>query len=550
MELSTQINNTCSSRKSGIFKLVVIILIPFLPLACIRKVREKVFVNAVAAGDLKTVQSLLEKHPALANTIIHQKAGGLPVLCFAIQKGHTGIVRLLLSKGADPNVGTRSWGPLHLAASRGHVDMIRLLIQNGADVNGDNSSFPHCPLASAAFAKGPQAARLLIENGADVNFRNSEGAAPLHKMAAVGNVRAAGLLIANGAEVNASDKRGFTPLHRAAQECQTQFIAFLIENGATINARAKNGHTPLGYGIWWRTDTRAYPARPQFYEMLTLLISKGSHYKIDHVVRVPDLQRAADLLDRNPELINAKDPHGDPLLFCAIREGHPKAVDLLIKRSTRLDTTGKFGDPPLHAAAYAGNPETVRLLLQAGANVNKKGAHGELALHWVSKRGRRPAKNHDDSYIQVAKMLIDAGSDLEVPAEKPRPDMWCGIARPFDQIASQLRWLKAQNKPGQKYVPPWLAFNIGDTPLHSAARWGRPGLVGLLIEAGAKIDTKNEYGQTPLHYAIAFKHIEVVKYLLNAGADPTAKMNNGISALKLASKVKDQQIIKLLRAHR
>lgn len=52
-----------------------------------------------------------------------------------------------------------------------------------------------------------------------------------------------------------------------------------------------------------------------------------------------------------------------------------------------------------------------------------------------------------------------------------------------------------------------------------------------LLEAGADINAKGEYGWTALMYASRLGHIETVKLLLEAGADPNAKDENGYTAL-------------------
>ncbi len=66
----------------------------------------------------------------------------LVVACF---QGHTGIVRLLIDAGADPDSPfeidvagetVKQWGhPLWLAANRGHYDVVKLLLERGANPN-------------------------------------------------------------------------------------------------------------------------------------------------------------------------------------------------------------------------------------------------------------------------------------------------------------------------------------------------------------------------------------------------------------------------------
>ena len=68
----------------------------------------------------------------------------------------------------------------------------------------------------------------------------------------------------------------------------------------------------------------------------------------------------------------------------------------------------------------------------------------------------------------------------------------------------------------------------GSTPLHLAAKHGRPSLMEILIKQGARIDVKNRAGNTPLHMAVLSDggdneestRLREVLILLKEGADP------------------------------
>ena len=428
--------------------------------------------------------------------------------------------------------------------------MIPLLIEKGDDPNRAISA-----------SQDVKTLRILLNHGANVNHRNNkDNGTPLHEIADeyIPNIELLEILISRGADVNAKDKYGRTPLHHASHRCKLKMVEFLIEHGADVNAINKSGRTPLQNLIINSTDSRNAPLinQPEFYTMTKLLISKGSHFTAVDLVRAGDLEGLKKLLKTHPEQIQMKDYWRDPLLFCAIREGHSQIVNYLIKQGADLNALGKHDEPALHAAAYAGNLETVKILLQRGVDVNQKGDCGELALHWAAGR-RAINKDKEDSYDKIEKLLIESGSDLNITAREDGPDLNArtGQKEPVNQINEMFRFVNTNKRMElmgitdyQLIGPRYLHFGVGDTPLHSAARWGRINIVKQLIQAGAKIDPQNSLGQTPMHYAIAFQHVEVVKSLINAGANPKIKMNDGTSGLKLACKIDDKQIIELLKA--
>jgi Ankyrin repeats (3 copies) len=74
-----------------------------------------------------------------------------------------------------------------------------------------------------------------------------------------------------------------------------------------------------------------------------------------------------------------------------------------------------------------------------------------------------------------------------------------------------------------------------DTPLFSAARFGREDLADVLIAAGADLEAPNELDDRPLHAAATYGRAAVVKLLINRGADVHARGSGGKTALHAAA---------------
>jgi ankyrin repeat protein len=85
--------------------------------------------------------------------------------------------------------------------------------------------------------------------------------------------------------------------------------------------------------------------------------------------------------------------------------------------------------------------------------------------------------------------------------------------------------------------------------LLEAAYGGHVGLVRLLVERGAGLETSDMFGNTPLRVAAAGGHEELVSILLHSGADITRSSEQGWTALSSASIYGHLLIIRLLLQH-
>ena len=93
-------------------------------------------------------------------------------------------------------------------------------------------------------------------------------------------------------------------------------------------------------------------------------------------------------------------------------------------------------------------------------------------------------------------------------------------------------------------------FNtLGKKPLHIAAEGGNKEIVEILINNGANINAKDEYGETPLMSACKMGRNEVADFLIKNGANVNEKSNLGNSPLSLAKKQGHKEIAELLIAN-
>ncbi|RYP80672.1 hypothetical protein DL769_002354 [Monosporascus sp. CRB-8-3] len=86
----------------------------------------------------------------------------------------------------------------------------------------------------------------------------------------------------------------------------------------------------------------------------------------------------------------------------------------------------------------------------------------------------------------------------------------------------------------------------GQTPLSLAASFGYEAVVELLLNKGADIKAKDEFGRTPLSLAALYGHKAVLELLLDKGADIKAKDEFGRTPLSLAARNGYETVVKLL----
>jgi hypothetical protein len=121
-------------------------------------------------GNKTMVDLVLSNNPSAVKPI---DDNSLNPLIIAINKKDASLVKMLLEKGADPNLVTGST-PLNTAISSGKADIVQLLIESGAKVNvrGDNGKMP---IEEAVFWSKLDIVKMLLDKGANPNEKDANG---------------------------------------------------------------------------------------------------------------------------------------------------------------------------------------------------------------------------------------------------------------------------------------------------------------------------------------------------------------------------------------
>ncbi len=172
--------------------------------------------KAAIKGKLDRVRRLLDDGADVDCRDVNQ----LTPLYFAASHGFNDICRLLLERGADPNVGKSGdieGSALTQAAVWGHFDTVKTLIEFKADPNATGYERRNA-LHEAIWKGHADMAKFLIEAGAATNGKSRLGATPFHDAIANGMHGTALELARHGADVDARNDQGITVRDKAAEK--------------------------------------------------------------------------------------------------------------------------------------------------------------------------------------------------------------------------------------------------------------------------------------------------------------------------------------------
>lgn len=250
--------------------------------------------------------------------------------------------------------------PLMQAVLYADADSARLLLERGADPNIRNEAGATALMWAV---DDLEKTRLLIENGADVNARSDDGRTPLLIAAALfANTDVVKLLLDRGADLSAKspDPRGYrTVLSEAARTGDPALLRLLIERGADVKSA----------GVVAFLNA----ARADCTKCLEILIAGADRATLTRAAAIlsppnGDGRLVKPLLDRGVEA-NTREPKGNTLLMLAASsDAMPvETVKALIDRGARVNEKNPEGKTPLDFTKLRGSNAVFNMLAKAGA---------------------------------------------------------------------------------------------------------------------------------------------------------------------------------------
>ncbi len=229
-------------------------------------------------------------------------------------------------------------------------------------------------------------------------------------------------LLEDGADPNAcASPDSETPLHVATRRRRETAVAILLDRGAEIDAQAAGGKTAY-----------AHAARRGFDELVTLFVRRGANAELNDADRFAiavingRLKEAGSMLAEHHDVARTGNAEEDRLLADVAGRNDAQPVAFLIAAGADLAAPGLDSGTPLHQAAWFGQPANTRLLIDAGAPLDAfDTTHEGSPLGWAVHGSRYSggAEQRQDEYVELVRMLLDAGSSLHYP-DKPASEAY------------------------------------------------------------------------------------------------------------------------------
>ena len=412
-------------------------------------------------GDLEGVKTLIEQNPELVNA---KDENGRTPLHWACRGVHLGVVKFLMSKGADVNAeDNNKVVPLHSLAVRNSHEAIEALLSKGANVDakdyGGHTAFHYAAMYDAA-----EVAALLIKKGADIESRDDYQRTPLLLCARErGGPETTRVLLEAGADVNARDKFQASSLDLAAWRGKKEVVDILMDAGADIPSEGREARhlfsVATSHGLSRLFDAVAKAGGDPTFKLSnggTLLHSAASGGSIEIL----------EILIAKGLDINLKDNYGWTPLHYAARDGRTEAVEWLIEKEADIETRSIMGQSPLNVADEMKQDKVRALLIE-------KGAEDKPIQFPVLEGDYMGQKPPGDTPELFAPGIVSSIWGLHSTAAFS-PDgnivMWAPMIRIPGQIYSTGGILMSERKKGRWTIPhftPFTGDEEGDVPFFS-----------------------------------------------------------------------------------
>lgn len=296
-----------------------------------------------------------------------------------------------------------------------------------------------------------------------------------------------------------------------------------------------------------------------------------------------DTKEATSLLEKHPDIIDARYEQGLTCLMIAATQGNLAMVKLLLSNNAHLDAEDFYQNTAFLKAVENKRLSVVYYLLEQGANPNQQSTNYDNALylayrhlerhdfwpfikkmleygvdinlqHYNSQNLLTEATDYDAD-LELTRFLLDNGADLNWVDQYANTALTNACERGNIAIIDLL-WKRGANlnQCTCRYLGPgWSTYGDEDegfNALMRAVNKNNEIIVRVLIARGTDVNVQSinttrgrfdgvVFGKTALQIALKKKYYNLVQILIEAGADPDLQDDEGKSA---ANYLKDGQL--------
>jgi uncharacterized protein len=511
----------CVKRLAG--SCAIALLLSLLSMSSIGAATSDV-ANAVMRGDTAAVRALLAQKADVNAT----QPDGATALHWAVYRADLAMTNLLLQSGANPKVANREGAtPLSLACLNGNAAIMESLLKAGAD---PNEAMPRgeTALMMASRTGNVAAIKVLLDRGAQVNAKESlRGTTALMWAADQGHAAAMQLLVERGADINARSNpapRGRTAyLGKANDPRRSNRALAAAAAGATREEverlavrEPRQGQPAAGQDQQPAAAAQPQQQAPRREEEDT---SGGALPPLVFAARANSVDAVKVLLAAGAD-INQPTGYGWTPLLVATQNRFYQLGSFLLDQGADPNKTNNGDWTPLYLAVDNRNIEGgdypvrkgdmdhldfIKKLLDKGANVNARMKDSTetrtvFTNQWLDENGAtaflRASQSAD---LEVMRLLLAHGADPKIATVGDVTAL---------QVAAGIGWVEGltyewsekANVEAVKLlldlgVDPNVQAETGRTALHGAGHKGRTAVIQMLVDHGAKLDTR-DYGMT------------------------------------------------------